>query len=77
MCLGYFKENNLNAFEFIVLILPSTYSMFFIILAYDPIAICSIIDFQNCINMIAAPKRDFELLVQDGFKYSIFRHIFF
>jgi hypothetical protein len=35
MCLDYFKEESLNAFESIVLILLSTRSMFLMISAYD------------------------------------------
>jgi NADH:ubiquinone oxidoreductase subunit 2 (subunit N) len=38
MCLDYFKEESLNAFESIVLILLSTRSMLLMISAYDLIA---------------------------------------
>ncbi|KAH7365794.1 hypothetical protein KP509_18G046600 [Ceratopteris richardii] len=40
-CLHYFKRERLNAFESIVLILPSTRSMLFTVLACDSIAIDS------------------------------------
>ncbi len=39
MCLDYFKEESLNAFESIVLILLSTCSMLLMISAYDLLVI--------------------------------------
>lgn len=45
MCLGYFKEESLNVFEFIVLILFFICSMFFMILVYDLIVMYLVIEF--------------------------------
>jgi len=47
MCLDYFKEESLNAFESIVLILLFTHSMFLMILAYDLIAMYLAIELQS------------------------------
>jgi NADH:ubiquinone oxidoreductase subunit 2 (subunit N) len=46
MCLDYFKEESLNTFESIFLILLSTCSMFLMILAYDLIVMYLVIKLQ-------------------------------
>jgi proton-translocating NADH-quinone oxidoreductase chain N len=72
MCLGYFKEESLNAFESIVLILLSTCSMLFMISAYDLIAMYLAIELQSlCFYVIAASKRDSEFSTEAGLKYFI------
>ena len=75
MCLGYFKEESLNAFESIVLILLSTCSMLFMISAYDLIAMYLAIELQSlCFYVIAASKRDSEFSTEAGLKSKISLH---
>jgi NADH-ubiquinone oxidoreductase chain 2 len=58
MCLNYFKEESLNAFESIVLILLSTRNMFLMISAYDLIAMYLTIELQSlCFYVIATLKK--------------------
>ena len=72
MCLGYFKEESLNAFESIVLILLSTCSMLLMISAYDLIAMYLAIELQSlCFYVIAASKRKSEFSTEAGSKYLI------
>nr|YP_010881113.1 NADH dehydrogenase subunit 2 [Pallavicinia lyellii]WIA66615.1 NADH dehydrogenase subunit 2 [Pallavicinia lyellii] len=72
MCLDYFKQESLNAFESIVLILLSTCSMLFMISAYDSIAMYLAIELQSlCFYVIAASKRDSEFSTEAGLKYFI------
>nr|YP_009277466.1 NADH dehydrogenase subunit 2 [Psilotum nudum]AOH05936.1 NADH dehydrogenase subunit 2 [Psilotum nudum] len=72
MCLDSFKQESLNAFESIVLILFPTRSMLFLISAYDSIAMYLAIEPQSlCFYAIAASKRDSEFSTEAGLKYSI------
>nr|UQV94668.1 NADH dehydrogenase subunit 2 [Haplopteris ensiformis]UQV94694.1 NADH dehydrogenase subunit 2 [Haplopteris ensiformis]UQV94704.1 NADH dehydrogenase subunit 2 [Haplopteris ensiformis]UQV94723.1 NADH dehydrogenase subunit 2 [Haplopteris ensiformis] len=72
MCLDYFKRERLNAFESIVLILLSTCSMLFMVLACDLIAMYLAIELQSlCFYVIAALKRDSEFSTEAGLKYFI------
>nr|QIA60841.1 NADH dehydrogenase subunit 2 [Makinoa crispata] len=72
MCLDYFKQESLNAFESIVLILFSTRSMLFMISAYDSIATYLAIELQSlCFYVIAASNRDSEFSTEAGLKYFI------
>nr|YP_009658861.1 NADH dehydrogenase subunit 2 [Dumortiera hirsuta]QCP68503.1 NADH dehydrogenase subunit 2 [Dumortiera hirsuta]QIA59636.1 NADH dehydrogenase subunit 2 [Dumortiera hirsuta] len=72
MCLDYFKQESLNAFESIVLILLSTCSMLFMISAYDLITMYLAIELQSlCFYVIAASKRDSEFSTEAGLKYFI------
>lgn len=69
---GLFKEESLNAFESIILILLSTCSMLFMISAYDLIAMYLAIELQSlCFYVIAASKRDSEFSTEAGLKYFI------
>jgi NADH-ubiquinone oxidoreductase chain 2 len=69
MCLDYFKEESLNAFESIVLILLSTRSMLLMISAYDLIAMYLVIELQSlCFYVIAALKRDSEFSTEENKK---------
>ena len=71
-CLDYFKRERLNAFESIVLILPSTRSMLFMVLACDSIAMYLAIELQSlCFYVIAASKRKSEFSTEAGSKYLI------
>lgn len=72
MCLDHFKQESLNAFETIVLILLSTGSMLFMISAHDLIAMYLAIELQSlCFHVIAASKRDSEFSTEAGLKYFI------
>nr|YP_010881195.1 NADH dehydrogenase subunit 2 [Pellia neesiana]WIA66943.1 NADH dehydrogenase subunit 2 [Pellia neesiana]WIA66984.1 NADH dehydrogenase subunit 2 [Pellia neesiana]WIA67025.1 NADH dehydrogenase subunit 2 [Pellia neesiana] len=72
MCLDYLKQESLNAFESIVLILLPTRSMLFLISAYDSIAMYLAIELQSlCFYVIAASKRDSEFSTEAGLKYFI------
>nr|YP_010890608.1 NADH dehydrogenase subunit 2 [Lycopodium japonicum]WJK71467.1 NADH dehydrogenase subunit 2 [Lycopodium japonicum] len=72
MCLDHFKQESLNAFETIVLILLSTGSMLFMIPAHDLIAMYLAIELQSlCFYVIAASKRDSEFSTEAGLKYFI------
>nr|YP_009674814.1 NADH dehydrogenase subunit 2 [Fossombronia foveolata]QDE12796.1 NADH dehydrogenase subunit 2 [Fossombronia foveolata] len=72
MCLDYFKQESLNAFESIVPILFPTCSMLFMISAYDSIAMYLAIELQSlCFYVIAASKRDSEFSTEAGLKYFI------
>jgi len=78
MCLDYFKEKSLNAFESIVLILFSIRSMFLMILAYDLIAAYLAIELQSlCFYVIAALKRDSKFSKKNDLKYFILGALFF
>jgi proton-translocating NADH-quinone oxidoreductase chain N len=72
MCLQYFQQEALTAFESIVLILLSTCSMLFMISAYDLIAMYLAIELQSlCFYVIAASKRNSEFSTEAGLKYFI------
>jgi proton-translocating NADH-quinone oxidoreductase chain N len=72
MCMQYFKQQTLNTFESIVLILVSTYSMLLMISAYDLMAMYLAIELQSlCFYVIAASKRNSEFSTEAGLKYFI------
>jgi NADH:ubiquinone oxidoreductase subunit 2 (subunit N) len=72
MSLQYFKQETVNTFESIVLILLSTCSMLFMISAYDLIAIYLAIELQSlCFYVIAASKRTSEFSTEAGLKYFV------
>jgi NADH:ubiquinone oxidoreductase subunit 2 (subunit N) len=72
MCLQYFQQESLTAFESIVLILMSTCSMLFMISAYDLITMYLAIELQSlCFYVIAASKRNSEFSTEAGLKYFI------
>jgi proton-translocating NADH-quinone oxidoreductase chain N len=72
MSLQYFKQETINTFESVVLILLSTCSMLFMISAYDLIAIYLTIELQSlCFYVIAASKRTSEFSTEAGLKYFI------
>jgi NADH:ubiquinone oxidoreductase subunit 2 (subunit N) len=72
MCMQYFQQEALTAFESIVLILMSTCSMLFMISAYDLIAMYLAIELQSlCFYVIAASKRNSEFSTEAGLKYFI------
>jgi NADH-ubiquinone oxidoreductase chain 2 len=76
MCLDYFKEESLNAFESIVLILFSTCNMILMISTYDQIAMYLTIELQSlCFYVITTLKRDFEFSTKAGLKYFLWNFI--
>jgi NADH-ubiquinone oxidoreductase chain 2 len=77
MCLDYFKEESLNAFESIVLTLLSTRSMLLMISAYDLIAMYLVIELQSlCFYVIATLKRNSEFSTEANLKYFILGRTF-
>jgi len=72
ICLNYFKDKNLNAFESIILILLSTHSMFLMISIDDLIAMYLTMELQSlCFYVIATLKRNFEFSIEANLKYLI------
>ncbi len=72
MCLYYFKEESLNAFESIVLILLSTCNMLLMISTYDLIAMYLAIKFQSlCFYVIATLKKYSKIFTKVSLKYFI------
>nr|NP_689374.1 NADH dehydrogenase subunit 2 [Chaetosphaeridium globosum]AAM96605.1 NADH dehydrogenase subunit 2 [Chaetosphaeridium globosum] len=72
MCLDYFKQENVYAFESIILILFSTCSMLLMISAYDLITMYLAIELQSlCFYVIAASQRNSEFSTEAGLKYFL------
>jgi NADH-ubiquinone oxidoreductase chain 2 len=70
ICLNYFKDKNLNAFESIILILLSTHSMFLMISIDDLIAMYLTMELQSlCFYVIATLKRNFEFSIEANFDF--------
>ncbi len=68
----YIKEQKINAFEYIILILFSTLSMLLIVSSYDLISMYLAIEFQSLSSyVIAAFQRNNEFSVEAGLKYFI------
>ena len=72
MCMQYFQQEAITAFEPIVLILMSTCSMLLMISAYDLITMYLAIELQSLsFYVIAASKRNSEFSTEAGLKYFI------
>ena len=70
--LQYIKEESMNSFEYMVLILISTLSMLFLISAGDFISMYLAIELQSlCFYVMAALKRDSEFSTEAGVKYFL------
>jgi proton-translocating NADH-quinone oxidoreductase chain N len=70
--LDYIKSEGLNGFEYTILILLSTSSMFFLISSADLISLYLGIEFQSlCFYVLAASKRDSEFSTEAGLKYFL------
>nr|ANA57059.1 NADH dehydrogenase subunit 2 [Pyramimonas parkeae]ANA57065.1 NADH dehydrogenase subunit 2 [Pyramimonas parkeae] len=70
--LDYLKEEKLNSFEPIILILISTVSMLLMVSSYDFISMYLGIELQSlCFYVLAACKRDSEFSTEAGIKYFL------
>ena len=68
----YLKQEKMNAFEYMILILLSTCSMLLFISSYDFISMYLTIEFQSlCFYVLAASKRNSEFSTEAGLKYFI------
>ena len=72
MSLEYIKQESLNAFECLILILFSAISMLFLISSADFISMYLAIELQSlCFYVIAAVKRNSEFSTEAGLKYFL------
>jgi proton-translocating NADH-quinone oxidoreductase chain N len=72
LSINYLKQEQLNAFEFIILLLFSILSMLLMISSYDFISFYLTIEFQSlCFYVLAASKRNSEFSTEAGLKYFI------
>ena len=72
LSLDYLKQEKLNAFEFLILLLFSVLSMLLMISSYDFISFYLTIEFQSlCFYVLAASKRNSEFSTEAGLKYFI------
>jgi len=72
LALDYLRQEKMNTFEFVILILLSTGSMLFIISSYDFVAMYLAIELQSlCFYVLAASKRNSEFSTEAGLKYFI------
>ncbi len=70
--IDYIKQESLNAFECIILILLSTSSMLFLVSSADFISMYLAIELQSlCFYVIAAVKRNSEFSTEAGLKYFL------
>ena len=68
----YFETENLKSFEYLVLILLSTLSMFLLVSAYDLISMYLAIEMQSlCFYVLAASQRNSEFSTEAGLKYFL------
>lgn len=69
-CLNYNKLENINGFEFILLILLTVLGIFLLVSSYDLITMYLAIELQSfCSYIIAAFKRNSEFSTEAGLKY--------
>jgi len=72
LSISYLKQEQLNAFEFLILLLFSVLSMLLMISSYDFISFYLTIEFQSlCFYVLAASKRNSEFSTEAGLKYFI------
>jgi len=72
LSLDYVRQEGMNAFEYVILILLSTWSMLCIISSYDFISMYLAIELQAlCFYVLAASKRNSEFSTEAGLKYFI------
>jgi proton-translocating NADH-quinone oxidoreductase chain N len=70
--LDYFKDENIQAFEYTLLILLAVTGMLLIISSYDFIALYLAIELQSlCLYVLAAFKRNSEFSTEAGLKYFV------
>jgi proton-translocating NADH-quinone oxidoreductase chain N len=72
LALDYYKQESLNSYESVILILLSTCSMLFLVSSYDLIAMYLAIELQGLsFYILAASKRNSEFSTEAGLKYFI------
>jgi len=72
MSLDYIKEESINAFECILLLIFSTSSMLFLVSSADFISLYLAIELQSlCFYVLAAIKRNSEFSTEAGLKYFL------
>ena len=72
MSLNYVQQENINAFELLILILLSTASMLFLVSAADFICMYLAIELQSlCFYVMAGLKRNSEFSTEAGLKYFL------
>jgi len=70
MSIRYFKVENINAFEYAILMLLATTSMLLMISSYDLLSFYLTIELQSlCFYVLAASKRQSEFSTEAGLKY--------
>ena len=72
LSLDYLKQDSLNAFEFVLLLLFSTGSMLFLVSSADLISLYLALEFQSlCFYVLAAMKRNSAFSTEAGLKYFL------
>ena len=72
MSISYFKSQNINAYEYAILMLLATCSMMLMISSYDLLALYLTIELQSlALYVLAASKRQSEFSTEAGIKYFI------
>jgi proton-translocating NADH-quinone oxidoreductase chain N len=70
--IDYIKQESVNAFEYIILVLLSTCSMLFLISSADFISLYLAVELQSlCFYVLAALKRNSEFSTEAGLKYFL------
>ena len=72
LAINYSKFDNLNCFEYIILMILAVVGMMLVVSSYDLIAMYLAIELQSfCMYIIASFKRDSEFSTEAGLKYFI------
>lgn len=72
LSLDYSKFENLNCFEYVILILLAVSGMMLIVSSYDLIALYLSIELQSfCLYVVASLKRESEFSIEAGLKYFV------
>jgi len=72
MSLDYIKQESINAFEYILLLMFSTSSMLFLVSSADFISMYLALELQSlCFYVLAAIKRNSEFSTEAGLKYFL------
>ena len=72
MSLDYIKQESINAFEYIILLLLATCGMLFLVSSADFISLYLAIELQSfCFYILAAIKRNSEFSTEAGLKYFL------
>jgi len=72
MSFQYFETERMQNFEYLILILLSTLSMFLLVSSYDLISMYLAIEMQSlCFYVLAASQRNSEFSTEAGLKYFL------